>query len=636
MTRLASRAALVPHACVPRFRSMSATFGTMAILMVGTGCAESQPTAKAAPSGATIFAENCAVCHTLPILISLFEQNRGRSPGFVYDTLTVGNMRRVGGQLDDASRRAVAEFFTGVPFVSKAAERDYVVSPKCPPGQSEFDWGDLAYPSWGGSIENHRSNPRDTGFTRDEVEKLAVQWVVAFPEASQLRSQPTAAGGALFAGSHNGSVYSLDQKSGCTRWHYKAMTEVRSAVTLDVDSRDIGNPVVRAVFADRAANVYALDARTGEHLWTQNVDPHLNAAITGSVTAYDGMLFVGVSSNDDVNALDPSYACCTHHGVIVALDSRSGEILWRTPTVSEEPTISGHSAFGAEIWGPSGASVWNTPTIAEKHGLVFVGSGNNHSHPATVMSDSVLALNARTGEIVWTYQAQSGDAWNAACIYGDRSSCPDPIGPDTDFGATTMLLEHNGHEFLVAGQKSGMLHALDPATGTLKWKTRIADGGAAAGIRYGMATREGVLYVPSANQPDPQGDDHGNQPGIVAISVEDGSVLWSMTGSELCGAQEPCDETLLAPPAAMEEVIFATSLDGVLYALDRHSGKRLWSFDTARDFTTPTGRSTRGGGISGTAGPMYANRRLFVSSGYGQSQRPGNALIALAPEESPR
>ena len=89
---------------------------------------------------------------------------------------------------------------------------------------------------------------------------------------------------------------------------------------------------------------------------------------------------------------------------------------------------------------------------------------------------------------------------------------------------------------------------------------------------------------------------------------------------------------MLAPPAAMAEVVFAASLDGVLYALDRHSGDRLWRFDTARDFKTLSGGSTRGGGIAGTAGPMYANGRLFVSSGYGQAQRPGNALIVFAPE----
>jgi hypothetical protein len=83
----------------------------------------------------------------------------------------------------------------------------------------------------------------------------------------------------------------------------------------------------------------------------------------------------------------------------------------------------------------------------------------------------------------------------------------------------------------------------------------------------------------------------------------------------------------------MSDVVFAASVDGVLFALDRSSGATLSSFDTTRRFTTLLGRETRGGGIEGTAGPMYANGRLFVSSGYGQAQRPGNALIALAPGE---
>jgi polyvinyl alcohol dehydrogenase (cytochrome) len=152
----------------------------------------------------------------------------------------------------------VSEFFTGVPFASSAATRRFEVSPRCGPERSVFDWRDTAYPSWGRSGRNLRSVPEGQGPTRAEVASLAVKWVVAFPESSQLRSQATAAGGALFVGSHNGSVYALDQATGCTRWHFKAATEVRSAVTIDIDRRDPTRPVVRAIFGDRAANVYAL------------------------------------------------------------------------------------------------------------------------------------------------------------------------------------------------------------------------------------------------------------------------------------------------------------------------------------------------------------------------------------------
>ena len=96
---------------VPRLDQNKAVSSTAAaliillLLMTGAGCRESVRLMSSTPSGAAIFAEKCAVCHTLPILGSMFEQNRGRPPGFVYDALSVGNMRRVGGELDAASRR---------------------------------------------------------------------------------------------------------------------------------------------------------------------------------------------------------------------------------------------------------------------------------------------------------------------------------------------------------------------------------------------------------------------------------------------------------------------------------------------------------------------------------------------------
>ncbi|MBK7951370.1 MAG: PQQ-binding-like beta-propeller repeat protein [Deltaproteobacteria bacterium] len=590
------------------------------------------------PDGAAVFAEHCSVCHSLPILGSLLEQNRGRPPGFVYDALTVGNMRRMGSPLDDASRRAVAEFFTGVRFDSPAAERDYQVSPRCEPGQGAFDWSDLAYPSWGRTPRNLRALPDGEGIPRDRVSKLAVAWVVAFPESSQLRSQATAAGGALFVGSHDGSVYALDQATGCTRWHFKAGTEVRSAVTIDVDAGSGGagaKPVVRAVFGDRAANVYALDAETGARLWKQSVDPHPNASITGSITAHAGRLFVPVSSNDDINSMDPGFPCCTHSGAVVALDARTGAILWRTPTIPEAPRTTGRTAVGTEIRGPSGASIWNTPTLDEKRGLLFVGTGNNHSRPATAMSDSILALELATGRVVWTYQAQAEDAWNAACSFGTRSSCPDPEGPDTDFGGTTMLVDVGGRDLVFAGQKAGILHALDAATGRLVWKKTIVRGGPQGGIRYGMASDGGILFVPAMVEGDEQGEGRDALPGLQALSAKDGAVVWQANGAELCAERSPCVGIVGAPPLATGGVVFAAGVDGVVYALDRANGDVLWQLDTAMEFTTLRGGTTRGGGIQGTAGPMVANGRLFISSGYGQAQRPGNALIALAPAGAP-
>lgn len=607
------------------------------LLLVGLACADSTRDAIEAPpdpSGAQVFADNCAVCHTLPLMAYQFPQMRGRPPGFVYDALTTGPMRRIGRNLDEASRRAAAEFFTGVDFGTPESERDYVVSPACEGDRLAFDWSDRAHPNWGGSLRNHRNVASGEGYSRAEVEALAVQWVVAFPEATQLRSHPTAGGGALFVGSHNGSVYALDQETGCTRWHFKAGAEVRSAITLTQKPGATGSDDMLAVFADRAANTYAVDAETGSLVWKTSVDPHPSAAVTGSVSAFDGRLFVPISSNEDVGPLDKTYPCCTHSGAVVAVDAGTGEILWRTATVEEAPRVTGHTDAGTEIRGPSGASVWNTPTVSRRHGLLFVGSGNNHSRPASPRSDSILAMDVETGRVVWSHQAQTGDAWNAACLWSvsDQVGCPTPVGPDVDFGATTMLVERGGREVLVAGAKSGVLHAFDAETGSLVWRRRISQGGAEDGIRYGMATRDGVLYVPSTDARDDPSHGATARPGLYAVTLDEAKPIWTVDRETLCAGSGGCDDAIGAPPLAMDEVLFVGAVDGVLYALDRETGAVLWRMETAREFETLRGTTTRGGALYGTVGPMYANGRLFVSSGYGQAERPGNALIALAPE----
>jgi polyvinyl alcohol dehydrogenase (cytochrome) len=240
-------------------------------------------------------------------------------------------------------------------------------------------------------------------------------------------------------------------------------------------------------------------------------------------------------------------------------------------------------------------------------------------------------MDLKTGRVVWKYQAIEGDIWNAACIYGNPVSCPTPVGPDTDFGATTMLLNDGEGSILVAGAKSGYLHAFDAAGGELVWKIRVARGGPEAGIRYGMTTRDGILYVPSTDQGKEEISGMTARPGLFAIRAEDGSLLWRATTQTICNGRADCDGAIGAPPTATEEVVFAAGMNGSVHAFARETGKRIWHFDTAQEFETLAGSTTRGGGISGTAGPMVANGRLFVSSGYGQAQRPGNALIAFEP-----
>src|SRR4029453_7149285 len=113
-----------------------------------------------------------------------------------------------------------------------------------------------------------------------------------------------------------------------------------------------------------------------------------------------------------------------------------------------------------------------------ERGLVFFGTGENYSRPATDTSDAIFAVDAKTGAKRWVHQFTEGDAYNTACdIPGGLPNCPEPRGPDFDFGAPPILLnDANGRALLIVGQKSGDIYALNPDDGAIMWQRRIRRG----------------------------------------------------------------------------------------------------------------------------------------------------------------
>ena len=117
------------------------------------------------------------------------------------------------------------------------------------------------------------------------------------------------------------------------------------------------------------------------------------------------------------------------------------------------------------------------------------------SSPASLTSDAMLAIDLDTGKLNWSFQATANDVWNTACDTTTPQNCPIENGPDFDFGGATIIVDTTKHgRLVIAGQKSGFVHALNPKDGSLIWQTRVGRGGIQGGIHFGIHKIQGGCF----------------------------------------------------------------------------------------------------------------------------------------------
>jgi polyvinyl alcohol dehydrogenase (cytochrome) len=584
------------------------------------------PSARAqAADGATLFKEHCATCHNgdsntrAPSPETLHQ----RSPEAVLTALAT-IMRVPASRLNGAERRAVAEFVTGKKLggdvTGSTTGRCTVQSPLQNLSSSPL-WN-----GWGpGPTNTHYQPTSEAGLTADQVPRLTLKWAFGFPDAVSAWAQPTIAGGRLFVGSENGTVYSLDAKTGCIYWAFTAQSGVRTAITIGPRK---GSKGFAAYFADMSANAYAVDAATGEQLWVRQVEDHPLARITGTPTLYHGRLFVPVASFEEIDGANPDYGCCTFRGSLSALDARTGAVLWKTYTIPDEPKPRGKSSAGVTLWGPSGAGIWSSPTVDGKRGVVYAATGNSYSDPPEPASDAVIAFEMKTGKIRWIRQETPHDVFMGGCRPGvNNPNCPDgQNGPDFDFGNSPILtLLPNGHDVIIIGQKSGLGFAMDPEKqGVVLWQYRAGEGSALGGIEFGSAVDAEHAYFPSS-------DIFLAKPGgLHAVNITTGERVWYAPPAPLkCARGQGCSAAQSAAITVIPGVVFSGSVDGGLRAYSTKDGSIIWEYDTNQKFETLNGVPANGASIMGP-GPTVGGGMLYVNSGYGtHGGRAGNVLLAF-------
>jgi len=572
-----------------------------------------------AQDGAAIYKQHCAGCHDTPAArVPPLSALRAMDAAAIIRSLETGVMKTQAAGLTSNERYAVVAYLATP--AKPVAPPSTAATCNAPP-QPSFDGP--RWSGWGAGLANTRfQDSAAAGMTASDVPKLKLKWAFGLGAGTAVHSQPAVAGGRIFVANLTGDVYSLDANTGCVRWTFTAAAPVRSGTVLAGSS---------LFFGDQQANAYAVNATTGALLWKVHVDGHFAALITGTPQVHGEVVYVPVSSFEEALPASPKYECCTFRGSVVALEATTGRQVWKTYTIEAPPH------------GASGAAVWSSPTFDEENGMVYVATGDNYSSPATKTSDAVLALNGKTGEIVWSKQLTSGDIYNNGCAMPVKTNCPDPHGEDSDFGQPPILVTlSNGRRALVLGQKSGMAYGLDPdRQGEILWKTSVGPGGVLGGIQWGSAADRENMYVALSglqigvvvDSKAPQGYSLDADPkkggGLFALSLLTGEKRWSAP-PPVCGERKHCSPAQSAAVTAIPGVVFSGSVDGHLRAYATATGEVIWDADTVREYDTVNGPKAQGGSLDGP-GPVIAGGWLYVLSGYGQwGGTPGNVLLAFS------
>ncbi|PWU08026.1 MAG: cytochrome C oxidase Cbb3 [Terriglobia bacterium] len=592
------------------------------------------------PSGEAVYQRRCAACHDqtnprIPPRESLRQMPASR----ILHTLDFGAMMTVAYPMSREDREAVAAYLgTNAPAVAfppaaYCADRRVTVSDK-----PKSQWN-----GWSPPGNTRYLTAEQAGLSINQVSRLKLKWAFGFDGDVTAFAQPTVIDGQVFVGSAGGVIHALRAATGCLQWVFQANGPVRSSI--------LAAPLAKGhalLFGDQTGWFYSLEAETGKLLWKKKIEEHDAARLTGAPVAYNGNVFVPVASWEETRSLDPNYPCCTFRGSIVALQIRDGQLVWKSYMIPEPAKPTGKTARGTPQFGPSGAGIWAAPSIDAKRGVMYVATGDNYSSPATATSDAIAALDLASGRIVWSRQTLPGDAYNSSCGT-DKQSCPVENGPDYDFGSSAILTRvPGGREILLAGQKSGMVYALDPdKQGEIVWQVRIVSRapnvGPSVGVQWGMASDGQNVYAAISasgrTRPTDPLDTRRNilDPkqggGFVALRIGDGSKVWTAPPIVCApGAPTGCSPAQSAAVTAITGVVFSGSMDGHFRAYSAEQGSILWDYSTARDFETVNGVKAKGGSIDGP-GAVVANGMVFVNSGYSRfGGMPGNVLLAFAPE----
>jgi alcohol dehydrogenase (cytochrome c) len=450
------------------------------------------------------------------------------------------------------------------------------------------------WPLFGRDTDNTRFATQDE-INTGNVDELGEAWSTDLgPDQYLMESFPLVIGETIFVTTSTDEVIALDAKTGHTKWTYTPEVDFSQSTGVG----GYGVSVNRGVAAENGKlfvvtfddKLQAISQKTGEKLWSSQVaDPKTGAYESMAPSVYDGKVYVGDSGSED-----------GVRGFVAAYDQKTGKKLWQFYTVPKAGT-------GWVPKGGGGGTIYMPPTIDTKTGIVYVGTGN----PAPVIigdkrpgknlyTDSILALDANTGELLWYHQEQAHDLWDY-----------DAESPVVLFNAE---IEGRRRRGVAEAGKNGLLFLLDAKTGknlfpSVPFVKRdhsppTKDGtlecpGAVGGSQYSplaYSPETQAVYVSGINlcmvlkvtfenhngEKEFGGDrvvpeDTEKTGTFTAVSTINGKVIWKHD------MPTPMDGGATATAGGL---VFTGDQQGILYAFDAESGKNLWQGNLKLAFGT--------------------------------------------------
>jgi outer membrane protein assembly factor BamB len=384
-------------------------------------------------------------------------------------------------------------------------------------------------------------------------------------------SSPVIANGVIYSQDLESNVQAIGLESGEVLW------------TKKYEEADEGpNGVVVAagmVFGATPKAAFGLDQKTGKEVWSTPLVTRSGEGIDMAPGYHDGLAYVSTVPLTATEAYPGGGV-----GILWALDAKTGAKKWHFNTVPDH------------LWGDagtnSGGGLWQPPSFDGK-GFIYFGTGNPAPYPGTsqkpwgssrpganLYTNSMVKLDAKTGKMQWHYQQTPHD------IY------------DWDFQDPPILIQAAGRELAIGAGKSGIVVALDAATGKPIWKRPVGthnghddDGllamrgeiskiklgtvypGTLGGVIAPMASDGKTIFVPVVNHSATISATEGLGEGgemsgeLVAIDAATGKVQW----------EQEFASAAFGAPTVVNDVVFATAFEGGVYAFDTSSGNEVWT-----------------------------------------------------------